>query len=392
MRGAKAARHLRVLHVFKDDPDGAEPYAGLILRNGVLYGTTYRGGDRNDAGTVYQIGPSGGYSIIHRFVRRAPFGQRANPEGGVVADAAGSLYGTTLEGGTLHRGTVYEVTWRGRVTTLHTFTGPDGEYPADTLLRDAAGNLYGTTQAGGIDYGNSAFCEAGGCGTVFKIDTANHESVLYSFTGGVADGNDPYGGVVRDRQGNLYGTTMGGGTADCAGEGCGIAFKIDRNDRETILHRFTDGPDGGHPGDTLLLGSDGNLYGTGDSGGTNDAGVVFEIDTSGGETVLYHFTGGSDGANPFGSLIQDAAGNFFGTTEFGGGSTACQLGCGTVFELNPNGHETLLYSFTGKRDGAYPLAGVTMDPSGYLYGTAPQGGNQTCANGLGCGVAFRLKP
>jgi uncharacterized repeat protein (TIGR03803 family) len=378
----------QVLHTFEDGRDGAEPDSGLLLDGGVLYGATYRGGDRNDAGTVYTLTPTGQYSIIHRFVPHAPFGQRANPEGSLLRDSAGNLYGTTLEGGPLHKGTVYELSASGRVTTLHTFTGgSDGQFPHAGLLRDAAGNLYGTTEAGG-----NSFCQGGGCGIVFKIDTANKESVLYAFIGGTADGNDPYGGLARDRQGNLYGTTIGGGTSNCVGEGCGIAFKIDASGNETILHRFTEGADGGHPAATLIQGSGGNFYGTTDSGGKVDAGgTVFKIDKTGKETVLYNFVGGSDGAGPFGDLIQDAAGNLFGTTEFGGGSAQCENGCGTVFELEPSGHETVLYRFTGKKDGSYPLAGVTMDAAGYLYGTAPQGGGQKCANGLGCGVAFRLK-
>ena len=110
--------------------------------------------------------------------------------------------------------------------------------------------------------------------------------MLYAFKGGTADGNDPYGGVVRDRQGNFYGTTIGGGTSDCVGEGCGIVYKIDASGEETILHRFTNGADGGHPSDTLLQDSGGNLYGTTDSGGPKDAGLVFEIDETGNETVL----------------------------------------------------------------------------------------------------------
>ncbi|MFY9860008.1 MAG: choice-of-anchor tandem repeat GloVer-containing protein, partial [Candidatus Cybelea sp.] len=129
----KPAKPFEVLHIFKDGNDGAEPEAALLLDHGALYGTTYRGGDRNDGGTVYKVTPSGGYSIIHRFVRHAPFGQRANPDGGLVSDTAGDLYGTTLEGGLLHRGTVYKVNARGRATTLYTFCGgSDGEFPYAT--------------------------------------------------------------------------------------------------------------------------------------------------------------------------------------------------------------------------------------------------------------------
>jgi uncharacterized repeat protein (TIGR03803 family) len=285
----------------------------------------------------------------------------------------------------MQRGSVYKVSAGGRFTTLHSFTGSDGLYPYATLLRDAAGNLYGTTEAGG-----SSGCSGGGCGTVFKLDAAHHESVLYEFAGGT-DGHDPYGGVVRDRHGNLYGTTMGGGSSYCAGEGCGIVYKIDSHGHETVLHRFTNGADGGHPADTLLQGSDGNFYGTTDSGGSSDDGTVFKIDKTGNESVVHDFTGGSDGDSPFGGLIQDTSGNLFGTTVFGGGYN-CDVGsgCGTIFELDASGTEVVLYRFTGKEDGANPVAGLVMDWAGSLYGTAEYAGDQQCRNSVGCGVVFTL--
>lgn len=384
-RSAKAAPAFRVLHVFRDGKDGAEPYGGLLLDGGVLYGTTAGGGDPNDAGTVYKFAPNGRYSILHRFARKKPFGQRAYPDAGVISGAAGNLYGTTLEAGPLHQGSVYKIGPGGRVTTLHTFTGPEGAFPRSPLVRDTAGNLYGTTEAGG----NFNYCEGGGCGTVFKIDTANKLTVLYEFVGGLLDGHDAIGGLARDQQGNLYGTTLSGGGSQCAGEGCGVVFAVDPNGNETILHRFTNSEDGGHPAGTLLLGSDGYLYGTADSGGYKDAGLLFKIDKTGNYGVLYTFSGGSDGGGPFGGLTRDAAGNFYGTTEFGG-RKACQLklGCGTVFELDSSGHETVLYSFKGRRDGAYPLAGVTLDAAGDIYGTTWQAGDRTCD----CGVAYVLKP
>ena len=197
---------------------------------------------------------------------------------------------------------------------------------------------------------------------------------------------------ARDRQGNLYGTTMGGGTSYCVGEGCGMCSSSTPQGHEMILHRFTNGADGGHPTGSLLRDSDGNLYGTADSGATNDAGTIFKIDEAGNETVLYDFIGGSDGSSPSGGVVRDAAGNMFGTTEFGGGGALCRNGCGTVLELDSSGRETVLYRFTGKKDGADPAAGVIVNADGFLYGTAPDGGNQKCANAVGCGVAFKLKP
>jgi uncharacterized repeat protein (TIGR03803 family) len=396
-RGA-ATRAFQVLHTFEDGRDGADPVDALLLVNGSAYGTTYSGGIRkyamydkhavyNPSGTIFKIAASGKYSVLYRFAAHVPLGQRAYPDGALVNDPAGNFYGTTSEGGPTYKGTVYELSARGRATTLYTFKGgSDGEYPYAGLFRDARGNLYGTTEAGG------GGCNGAGCGTVFKIDAARRESVVYAFTGS-ADGCVPYGGVVRDRQGNLYGTTTECGSPDCAmGYLCGIAFKIDPQGQETILYRFTNAAGGQGPDDSLLQGSDGDFYGTTDTGGTAYRGVVFKIDKHGNETVLYNFTGGSDGAGPFGGLIQDAAGHLYGTTEFGGGySCSDGNGCGTVFELDTTGKETVLYRFTGKRDGMDPLAGLTMDSAGYLYGTTELGGDKSCNNGLGCGVAFKLR-
>jgi uncharacterized repeat protein (TIGR03803 family) len=375
-----------VLHTFHKGRDGAEPVAGLLFLNGSAFGTTYLGGDRNDAGTVFKIDASDNYTIVHRFVPHAPPGNTANPTAGLINDSAGNIYGTTTEGGSMHRGSVYKISAGGKISTLHSFTGPDGNHPYAGLLRDSAGNLYGTTEFGG------SACGSIGCGTVFKVDTHNHESVLHAFTGG-SDGVDPYGGVVRDRHGNLYGTTSGGGTSDCAGEGCGIIYKIDSQGHETVLHRFTNGADGGHPMASLFQGSNGTLFGTTDSGGKVDWGTIFKIDEkTGNEIVIYSFNGGSDAGTPFGGVIQDASGNLFGTTEFGGGYRCEGSGCGTVFEIDTTGKETILYRFTGKGDGFGPMSSVAMDSAGYLYGTTEYGGDRECDNGLGCGVAFKFKP
>src|SRR5271157_3024211 len=204
-------------------------------------------------------------------------------------------------------------------SVLYTFTGsPDGAYPiAGYLVRDAQGNLYGTTWLGGVPCNQTG----GGCGTVFKVDTTGEETVLYSFTGTGGDGAEPLelGGpnLVRDAQGNLYGTTRSGGD---------LAY-----------------------------------YGIG-------AGTVFKVDTSGKETVLYGFTGtGGDGATPYAGLVLDAQGNLYGTTS-AGGDLACEIpaGCGTVFKLDTSGKETVLYTFTGG-DGAEPEAGLVLDAQGNLY-------------------------
>jgi uncharacterized repeat protein (TIGR03803 family) len=223
---------------------------------------------------------------------------------------------------------------------LHSFTGgADGATPDAGLVLDAAGNLYGTTVAGG----------ASNLGTVFKLDKTGKETLRYSFLGG-ADGATPYAGLILDGAGNLYGATEVGGASNS-----GTVFKLDTTGVETLLYSFTGGADG-TPDVGLVRDAAGNLYGTTFAGGAPSFGTVFKLDTTGTETVLYSFTGGADGGSPFGGLVRDAAGNLYGTTIEGGVDRApCEAdgyrGCGVVFKLDPTGTETVLYTFTGGRTG-----------------------------------------
>jgi uncharacterized repeat protein (TIGR03803 family) len=274
---------------------------------------------------------------------------------------------------------------------LYTFTGgtDGGGYPIsiDTaLIQDDGGNLYGTTIVGG-DLSCPASFTQPGCGVVFKLDRRGNESVLYSFTGG-ADGSNPGAGLLRDRHGNLYGTTSNGGSL-----GAGAVFKVDRAGNETALYSFTGGTDGGSPYSNLVRDENGNLYGTASDGGSSGRwGVVFKVDQNGNETVLYNFTGGADGGHPLAGLVRDHEGNLYGTTPFGGQGCA-PFGCGVVFKLDPNGNETVLYSFTGGADGSHPWTGLTRDEDGNLHGTAGSGGDLTCSlNPHGCGVVYKLDP
>ena len=195
---------------------------------------------------------------------------------------------------------------------------------------------------GGEDpYGDCVINDANGCGVVFKLDTTGKETVLYTFTGGT-DGGLPMAGLVRDSAGNLYGTTYYGGDLSCypyQPYGCGVVFQVDTTGHESVLYTFTNGADGGFPYAGLIRDAAGNFYGTTMWGGTHGAGVVFELDTTGHETVLYTFcakTNCTDGGNPVARLIRDAAGNFYGTTEQGGGICKEQFGnCGVVFKLTP---------------------------------------------------------
>jgi uncharacterized repeat protein (TIGR03803 family) len=198
-------------------------------------------------------------------------------------------------------------------------------------------------------------------------------NVIHNFAG--SDGQGPLAGLVMDSKENLYGTTSEGGLY-----GAGVVFKSSRTGTETVLHSFGSGTDGATPEGSLILGSTGNLYGTTFAGGTTNAGTVFKVSPKGTETVLYSFTGGADGANPIAGLAMDKSGNLYGTTSAGGAYNS-----GTVFEVSSSGHYTVLYSFGATNDGTVPVAGVTLDPKGNLYGTASQDG------AYGYGTVFQLK-
>jgi len=315
------------------------------------------------------------YSVLHRF-EGSPADGAYPSYGSLIRDAAGNLYGTTVEGGIWNEGTVYKIDTAGTLTVLYSFTGgADGGNPQSGLTADSEGNLYGTTVAGGLS----------GAGTVFKLDSGGTESVLYSFTGG-KDGGQPYGGVIRDTSGILYGTTTYGGISSYGGgPGNGVVFRLNTAGTETVLHIFSGKADGGNPwAGSLVRDTAGNLYGTTLFGGSSGAGVVFKLDTAGTETVLHEFTRGADGAFPRAGLIPDPAGSFYGTAEEGG-SGNCEGGCGVVFKLDGAGTETVLYSFTGGADGRFPWAGLIRDPAGNLYGTTLNGGIRSLL-----GVVFKL--
>jgi uncharacterized repeat protein (TIGR03803 family) len=209
-----------------------------------------------------------------------------------------------------------------------------------------------------------------GAGLVFKLDKTGHESLVYNFTGG-ADGSGPTGVLIHDSAGNLYGVTTGGGSA-----GGGVVFKVDKSGQETVLYNFTGGSDGGSPSGGVIRDSAGNLYGTTCCGGSAGVGVVYKIDTTGQESVLYSFTGGTDGAYPSGVLTLDTAGNLYGTT-FGAGGPAWG---GTVFKVDVAGNFTVLYTFNCAADGCNPGAGLTQDSAGNFYGTTVYGGSAFAGN------------
>jgi uncharacterized repeat protein (TIGR03803 family) len=259
-------------------------------------------------------------------------------------------------------------------SVLYSFTGgTDGGVSLGALIRDGAGNLYGTTSVSGATTG----CILGtGCGTVFKLTPSGQLKVLYTFTGG-EDGGNAKVGLVRDSVGNLYGTADWGGHFNG-----GVAYEVPKAGGYIILHAFADGPHDGNSGlSQLIRDSGGNLYGVTNGGGTIGGGTVYKLTpSSGAETILYSFFGGTDGANPHGPLVRDGAGNFYATTS-GGGTT----NSGVVFKLTPSGTETVLYSFPGGVGGQVPFDGLVRDSAGTLYGTTYFGGPTRC-----CGVVFKL--
>lgn len=321
----------------------------------------------------------------------------AVPYAGLFSDKIGNLYGATSAGGANGDGAIFKLARDGAEAVLYSFCSQtnctDGAVPYAAVTLDGAGNLYGTT----VEGGGSSNC-TGGCGTVFKLAPNGTETVLYAFTNSNGDGDAPYGGVIADSAGNLYGTTIYGGGTGCDGLGCGTVFKIAADGSESVLHSFTGYPDDGYwPHSSLIADKAANLYGTTLYGGDGvhckdyGCGTVFGLAPNGRETVLHDFKGGADGAAPYDSLIMDAKGNLYGTTSIGG-DTSCgnATGCGTVFKLAPDGHSAVLHAFQGESDGIFPAASLVADKAGNLYGTTVYGGGNGCGHDQGCGTVFRL--
>jgi len=404
----------KVLYSFQGGPDnGSVPAGGVVFdKQGNLYGVT------SDGGGVYQLVPpvkQGGAwteTVLYVFKGNSK-GDGATPEGGLVIDAAGNLYGTTAYGGTgncvllgtsVGCGTVYELSppaqkggpWTE--TVLYSFpTSKQGYFPWGDLVFDGAGNLYGATYFGG---GKGTTCNPyyQYCGTVFELSPpktkggAWTEKVLHSFAGGT-DGANPNGGLVLDRKGAVYGTTVWGGSTGCQGPGCGTAFKLVLPAKtggmwtEKILHRFTDGNDGAGPNGGLIFDAKGLLYGAAGGGGSQGSGVIFRLaraKQSGRwvEAVLYSFQAGTDGGDPQG-LVFDSLGNLYCSS-------------GPIVRLKPpklkGSSWTLdvLYKFKGSPDGRNPLE-LTFGAGGVLYGTTLYGGaGQSCQGG--CGTVFKAWP
>jgi uncharacterized repeat protein (TIGR03803 family) len=409
---AKTSWTESVLHGF-GGVDGGFPYSSLLDVKGTLYGTTTAGGASYPSvipdssggfmgyGAVFSLVPQGSTyneTLLYSFAGAPADG--SNPYAGVISDTKGAVYGTTLDGGTNGFGTVFKLTPGGSGYTeriLYSFAGykkGDGSFPYAGLLMDKSGSLYGATQTGG-----SKVCR-GGCGTVFKLTpTASgySESILYAFLG-KNDGEDPYGTLVADSLGALYGTTYAGGSA-----GFGTVFKLTPSGSgytERVLYTFSGGTDGSEPVAGVAISKTGVLYGSTYLGGSpvceGGCGTVFSLTPSGSNytlATLYNFAAPGDGHLLYGGVVLGKKGAVYGTTYYGG-SNCKPTGCGTVFELVPRGSgyvEQTTYSFNGNTDGSFP-GGTLMYEKGTLFGTTYSGGGGSCFTDKDtCGAAFAVK-
>jgi uncharacterized repeat protein (TIGR03803 family) len=376
------AQTLTTLYSFAGGADGANPNAALLSSGGSLYGTTLVGGTGGQ-GTVFKLNPATGTeAVLHSFI---PGTDGENPSGSLIA-RGGALFGTTSGGGggsnclSAGCGTVFRVdAATGAEKILYRFAGgSDGGFPFAGVIA-YGGALYGTTG----DFG-------GGYGTVFKIDpAAGAETKLHTFT--QSDGHQPYAPLTA-RAGALYGTTEAGGTTGCAQEGCGTVFKIDpATGDESMVYEFASTPDGASPLAGLVA-AGGAFYGTTPWGGKADSGTVFKVDIrTGAERVLHSFGGRGGGGGPTSGLIF-ANGALYGTTSLGGTfNRNCtdaeqSTGCGVIFKVDAkSGVETVLYRFTGTKDGSDPTGGLIYQ-AGVFYGTTFAGG------ATGNGTVFSFVP
>ena len=360
-------------------PIGTQPSAGLVQGpDGGFYGTTQFGGSSNQ-GAVFRIASNGTFTNLLSFTGTNGLYPGANPAGTLVLGANGNLYGTTEAGGAFDNGTIFEVTTNGLFTSLVSFTGTNGAYPGNYPTAGLAwgtnGNLYGTTQ-----YGGTNDPADGGDGTIFEVTTNSGFISLVSFnaTNGVYIGANPAGNLVLGADGNLYGTTQYGGTNDLVNGGDGTIFRITHAGAFSSLFSFNTS-NGANPQAGLVQGANGSFYGTTFDGGSNALGEVFNITSQGLLTILLSFNN-TNGANPQAGLVQGLDGNFYGTTKVGGTNNY-----GAVFQMTPTGGFTSLVYFANT-NGAYPVAGLVQGSDGNFYGTTASGGTNYA------GTVFRFTP
>ncbi|MBV8489901.1 MAG: hypothetical protein JO199_05160 [Candidatus Eremiobacteraeota bacterium] len=390
VRGATSSADFRIIYFFKGVPDGGNSFVGLTPVNGVLYGTTFLGGE-NENGTYFEVTPEGQERVLYHF-QGGYDGSR--PYASLIY-SNGKFFGTTASGGGgpcqvlsygVGCGTVFTVDPVGRERVLYRFQGStSGAIPQATLLY-YRGDLYGTTAAGGVH----------GAGSIFKIGAGGAQNVIYSFQSG-DDGYFPVSKLIAV-DGVLYGTTQYGGGGGCP-KGCGTVFKVTTSGQETVIHRFKNGGYGGtNPWANLVAMGD-TLYGTTLHGGGNGCvgsggagcGVIFEMSTTGREHTLHAFGSGAMGGNSMAALTP-VKGSLYGVASWSG--TTCRGGlrntCGALFKVTTSGQYSVIHMFNGA-DGSYPVGALVL-MKGRLYGTTLFGGNSGCYENRGCGTVFEVKP
>jgi uncharacterized repeat protein (TIGR03803 family) len=391
---ALSAQTFTTVHNF-DGTDGELPLAGLAQAiDGNLYGTTTAGG-ANQQGTIFKITRSG-TTTLYNFCAQSGCTDGKLPDAGLLQATDGNLYGTAYRGGANELGTIFSIAPSGTLTPLYSFCSlsgcADGSEPQGTLI-ESGGNFYGTTSSGGAN---------GAYGTIFEMTASGTVTTLYSFCSlpHCLDGVDPGAGVVEGMDGNFYGTTETGG--NCRAPGCGTVFKVTPTGTLTTLYHFCPNPntvcrDGETPLGGLVQAPNGLFYGTTQAGGSHAVGTVFKITPTGRLTTLYSFCAQpacADGSYPNGGLVLGSDGNLYGTTAFGG-TCAEPAGCGTIFMITPGGALTTLHAFcsqSGCTDGETPDAVMIQDTNGGFYGTTNYGGTPIggCSSGNGCGTIFSL--
>jgi uncharacterized repeat protein (TIGR03803 family) len=345
--------------------NGANPVANLVQApNGNFFGTAPNGG-ANSNGTIYEISPDG--SFFTNFYNFSGGSNGVAPAGALILGTDDNFYGTTYSGGVSNWGTIFQISTNGAFNQLGLLSGTNGAHPNVALVQAADGSLYGTTKYGG-PYPNTT-SGGTGYGVIFQITTngALSTPVLFNGTNGTAAS-----ALTRGSDGNFYGTTLWGGNTSIFTLGFGTIFRLSPDGTFTNLYKFTGGNDGGYIYANLVQGNDGNFYGAAFNGGAYSGGDLFRVAPDGTFTNLYPFTGGSDGAFPHSALVQGSDGNFYGTTYSYG-----NFGYGTIFQLDTNGNVTPLISFTSTASpylGANPQGSLVQGADGNFYGTTPNGG------------------
>jgi uncharacterized repeat protein (TIGR03803 family) len=382
-RQAAAAPGFKRLHYFAGDDghEGFGPYGALVVgADGNLYGTAFYGGpeefrcDCSVGGTLYRMTPAGAYTMLHGFMGSDGIG----PTGGLAIGPDGAFYGTTSGGGTWGAGTAFRLDATGAFSVLHHFGGPGGEGGRPwlgALALGADGNFYGVTSRGG----------AGQRGALFRMTPAGDVTVLHAFAGGPADGATPRGGVMFASDGNVYGTTLCGGTAEPAGGCAGTVWRWSATAGFAVVHSFDPGAamhDGYAPqaAPTELRGY---LYGTASLGGDAGAGAVWRIPLAGGALQTLHGFGGGvaspiangDGRAPVGRLVVAGDGRLYGTTSNGGPNRVVHPeGDGTIFSIGTDGSYATVFAFGSAISyGSHPIAGLVKGKGGTLYGVTESG-------------------